>query len=856
MEEGEWVATVDAATGNMYYFHTTTGAVQWEKPAEWKGRIVMHQNNEVIDIDEEGNVLPVVDEDDDLEESYVEDLYDEVEPVNDEPIHRPGGSSQPRSGTEIMLPGGISTEATSYKSLESRRHSRKSRGRAGSKLNSMFPPPFDPQKSEISQWERTKDPTTHQYYYYNLKTRQTQWEKPDGWESPDEVEELKTTGSVYETACQMLAGQSDDDSLVVEIAEHKTAEFATGGINSSTEDEEEDESSEDWAVENLCRMKTLGGAAHQRLDFQQPEMSEEKADDDLPSIEEEEEFKELDIRDFDEVPKKWHMHAREHRGKYTMLDYAKEEYGRQKKSLAKYYKTEELMSWQAKALKSALRKVIPRQLQKEAKNSFRDIAAFMGDRKSRKNPIHHIEKLIKQGYRFGQDLRDEIYCQIIKQLTKNPNRRNEERGWKLFSVFTGSFPPSDNFAPYVAYFLLQGTERQGKIGEIAAFAFERFEQTMIAGARKQFPTNHELRAIMEQQSVRIIIWFKDGSQADVLVRSQTRCDQVVQMIAKQLELEQPENYAIFQVEVINPQRKPKTRKLSKKEKEKQLLKVEMLEELEKEPVNAVCESMERILDIVSFLERFCRRRKRRLNLVFKCKMIAQNLDSKLGKHGWRLQYAEANDILIRGYTNVNMQDAYDIAAVQVACEHGAQPSNYWTNNLILKQLHKYLPRDFFLDKNFCSQAAEVKILTTHIAYEKFSRTDGYMEYCRRVRDLSPLFYGCSFFPVYLVSRVREDINTALTLAICEKGLLLLKRDSTEVEQMYELEQILSYGFRKDTFLFVGGHLLQQKRFNFLTKQAKEINDLLLAQINNKVLAQRQMGLGDYPSNSLLELDSE
>merc|ERR1719334_484074 len=105
---------------------------------------------------------------------------------------------------------------------------------------------------------------------------------------------------------------------------------------------------------------------------------------------------------------------------------------------------------------------------------------------------------------------------------------------------------------------------------------------MIAGARKQFPTHHELKAIMDQKSVKLIIWFKDGSQTSVLVRSQTRCDQVVQMIAKKLGLEQPENYAIFQMEELkNIHKKPRPKKSSKKEKQKPLLRKEMLEALDK-----------------------------------------------------------------------------------------------------------------------------------------------------------------------------------------------------------------------------------------------------------------------------------
>ncbi|XP_061103707.1 unconventional myosin-VIIa-like isoform X1 [Conger conger] len=190
-----------------------------------------------------------------------------------------------------------------------------------------------------------------------------------------------------------------------------------------------------------------------------------------------------------------------------------------------------------------LKKVLSHEdLSQEACMVFISILKYMGDYPSKRvRSVNELTDLIFEGALKAEPLKDEVFCQIMKQLTENHIKYSEEKGWELLWLCTGLFPPSNVLLPHVQRFL-----QSKKHHPLAPDCMQRLQKALRNGSRKYPPHLVEVEAI-QHKTTQIFhkVFFPDDTDEVFEVESSTKAKDFCFRISSRLILQSSEGFSLF-----------------------------------------------------------------------------------------------------------------------------------------------------------------------------------------------------------------------------------------------------------------------------------------------------------------------
>ncbi|XP_023369828.1 unconventional myosin-XV [Otolemur garnettii] len=250
---------------------------------------------------------------------------------------------------------------------------------------------------------------------------------------------------------------------------------------------------------------------------------------------------------------------------YTMLEFAqkyfrdpqrrpqdglrlKSKEGRESRTL------EDMLCFTKIPLQESLIELSDCSLNKMATDMFLAVMRFMGDAPQKGQSELDVLCTLLKLCEDHEVMRDECYCQIVKQITDNTSSKQDscQRGWRLLYIVTAYHSCSEVLHPHLTRFLQDVSRTPGlSFHGIAKACEQNLQKTLCFGGRLELPSSMELRAMLAgRSSKRQLFLLPGGLERHLKIKTCSVALDVVQEICAEMALTQPEafdEYVIFVV---------------------------------------------------------------------------------------------------------------------------------------------------------------------------------------------------------------------------------------------------------------------------------------------------------------------
>jgi myosin-7 len=479
----------------------------------------------------------------------------------------------------------------------------------------------------------------------------------------------------------------------------------------------------------------------------------------------------------------------------SMAEYGETYFNLNRKGLfGKRTEMSKLLSWKADVIRTSLR-LLPKDLAAQTVQTFRNITGFMGDRSTGKEKGGHAYKLLKATLHAPEELRDEVYCQLVKQTTNNDNLDSNLKGWQLMAICCGAFPPSNDFEPYLRSYLQKHREKPDNVGSYAEYCLRCLIKSQSLGVRRETPTSIEVEAVRALKPVILRVFHLDDNYSAMPVMPWTTAKDLRAMMANKLGVADGEPFSIFEMNQDGEER--------------------------------CLETDERILDLLGYWQRVFNEgtsKEKKENpdtyrFVYKVRMYFDPAEDDI--EAVHQMYVQAvYDVVSQRYP-CSEEDAMKLAALQIQRECGDAG-----NPKLEEDLDHYAGEKFLSVEKKSGTLVQIK--TMHAGLSGMSPQEAQKQYLQFVCEWQ--IYGSSFF--FVEPQMSAILPEEVFLAVNPRGILVINPGSKEVLADHPYAEVPTWGHSGTSFVLHIGNLIKQTKLYFKTEQGKEINELVRAYVNH------------------------
>lgn len=450
-------------------------------------------------------------------------------------------------------------------------------------------------------------------------------------------------------------------------------------------------------------------------------------------------------------------------------------------------------------LKQPLHKSLVRNsdLSNFACNAFTAILKYMGDYpiKQVRSPIDLTDQIFGPATQH-EALQDEIYCQIMKQMTSNSNRLSLSRGWQLMWLCTGLFPPSPSLMIHAKRFL------ESRPRELLSPACQQRLQSMLSKKPRKLPPHYVEVESIQHDSTQIFhkVHFPNETDDIFEVSSTTTIKELCQSIASHLGLVSDNGYGLY----LKTANKP----IQSLEDQKYLF--DSLRESSDPPKKLKRGVRDGLPGHVPYL------------VILKRKLWFNVSPGKDLVADLTFHFPQELPKYLQGCHDCSKEDMITLAGLLFRVQVDSDRSQFV---MIPKMLKDLVPVD------------QVKIMSPeewkkHVisSYNQQSGTTVQEAKIAFLRTISswPTF-GSSFFDVK--QTCESSYPTNIKIAISKQGVTLMDPKTKELLVMYRFNQITEWHGKGDHFQMTIGTLLRAITFFCETPMSETMADLVHSYVN-------------------------